>query len=194
MARPRTFDEPNVTRQARDAFHDHGYAATSVEHLTAATGLSRSSLYGAFGDKHGLFLRSFAQYCDEQGQTLEAELVGDDAGAYDRLARHLRVKAADPDASQRGCLLAKSTAELAGDDPEVLAMASEFYDRYERLLTDCVAGAQAAGDLRSDIAAANAGALLLATLRGIEALGRAGRSPAALTMIGETALAALSAP
>ena len=65
MGRPRTFDEPLVTRQAREVFHDHGYAATSVQHLTAATGLSRSSLYGAFGDKHGLFLRSFDQYCGD---------------------------------------------------------------------------------------------------------------------------------
>ena len=74
-------------RRARDAFHDHGYAATSVEQLTDATGLRRSSLYGAFGDKHGLFLRAFAQYCDEEMDTVEAELGGDGDG---------RLRPADP--------------------------------------------------------------------------------------------------
>ncbi|MEV4420102.1 TetR/AcrR family transcriptional regulator [Patulibacter sp. NPDC049589] len=192
MARPRAFDEPDVTRQARDAFHDHGYAATSVEHLTAATGLSRSSLYGAFGDKHGLFLRSFTQYCDENAASIERELAGDDRGARGRLEAHLRGKVADPEASRRGCLLAKATAELAGEDADVARTATDFYAVYERALADCVRGAQAAGDLRTDLDPAAAGALLLSVLRGIETLGRAGRPQAALQAAADTAMAALA--
>lgn len=106
-----------MTRQAREVFHDQGYAATSVEHLTAATGLSRSSLYGAFGDKHGLFLRAFAQYCDDHAAAIEHELSGDPRGARARLEAHLRGMVSDPDAPRRGCLLAKATAELAGRTP-----------------------------------------------------------------------------
>ena len=54
MARPRTFDEADVVEAARDQFWNRGYAATSVDDLTAATGLGKGSLYGAFGDKHSL--------------------------------------------------------------------------------------------------------------------------------------------
>ena len=50
MARPRTFDEQEVVAAARDEFWERGYAATSVDDLTAATGLGKGSLYGAFGD------------------------------------------------------------------------------------------------------------------------------------------------
>lgn len=192
MARPRTFDEPLVTRRAREAFHDHGYAATSVEHLTAATGLSRSSLYGAFGDKHGLFLRSFDQYCGEQAEAITEELAGDDAGALGRLEAHLLSKIADPTTSQRGCLIAKATAELAGEDADVSRTATDFYDAYERALTDGVRGAQAAGDLRADLDPAAGGALLLSVLRGVEALGRAGRPQEALRSVVDAALAALA--
>jgi AcrR family transcriptional regulator len=192
VARPRAFDEDTVMRRAQDAFHDHGYAATSVELLTAATGLPRSSLYGAFGDKRGLFLRTFAAYSERDAHVIAAELAGDDAGALARLAAHMRSKTADPEASQRGCLLAKATAELAGDDPEVARMACDFYLFYERALSGCVAQAQAAGDLRTDLDAADAGALLLAALRGIEALGRTARPAAALQVISDTALAALA--
>jgi TetR/AcrR family transcriptional regulator, transcriptional repressor for nem operon len=193
MARPRTFDESEVLRRAREPFWDHGYAATSVEQLTAATGLQRSSLYGAFGDKHGLFLRAFDQYCSEDMAAIREELAGDDAGALRRLRRHLRSKTDDPAASRRGCMLAKASAELAGEDPEVARVAADAYATYEAALTDCFRGAQAAGDVRADIDPAEGGALLLATLRGIEALGRAGHSKRALRAIADTSLASLAA-
>jgi AcrR family transcriptional regulator len=194
MARPRTFDEPHVTRQAREVFHDQGYAATSVEHLTTATGLSRSSLYGAFGDKHGLFLRSFTQYCDDNAAAIVRELDGDDAGARGRLEAHLRSKIADPGSPRRGCLLAKATAELAGEDTDVTRTAEDFYATYEGALTACVRAAQTAGDLRSDLDPAAGGALLLSVLRGFETLGRAGHPAASLESAADAALAALAAP
>ncbi|MDO9406961.1 TetR/AcrR family transcriptional regulator [Patulibacter sp.] len=194
MARPRTFDEDLVIGRAREVFHDHGFAPTSVEDLTAATGLSRSSLYGAFGDKHRLFLRSFAQYCEEEVAVLERELTGDDEGARSRLEDHVHRKTADARQSLRGCLLAKVGAELGTDDPDVAPVATAFYATYERLLEDCVRGAQAAGDLRSDMTAGDVAAVLLATLRGIEALGRIGRPPAALRAVAAATLTALSEP
>jgi TetR/AcrR family transcriptional regulator, transcriptional repressor for nem operon len=194
MGRPRTFDESQVLRQAREAFHDHGYAGTSVEELTAATGLQRSSLYGAFGDKHGLFLRSFAQYCDEDMGLIEEELAGEDDGALARIEGHLRSKTADPVASRRGCLLAKAAAELAKEDPDVARMATDSYGVYTRALTDCLRGAQAAGDVRDDIDPDEAGDLLLAVLRGIESLGRAGYPKSRLDAIADAALTSLAAP
>ena len=62
MARPRKFAEGDVVAAARDEFWTRGYAATSVDDLTAATGLGKGSLYGAFGDKHGLYLRALDDY------------------------------------------------------------------------------------------------------------------------------------
>jgi len=193
VARPRKFDESDVIAVARDEFWTRGYGATSVDDLTAATGLGKGSLYGAFGDKHGLFMHSFAQYCEEDSRLIEEELSGDDAGALNRVRRHFHLKTGDPTASRRGCLLAKSTAELASADPEVAGMAKAFYANYERALAHCVGQAQAVGDVRADIAAADAGAMLLAALRGIEALGRAGRSRRALRRVADTTLNSLAA-
>jgi TetR/AcrR family transcriptional regulator, transcriptional repressor for nem operon len=192
MARPRTFDESEIVRLAREPFWDHGYAATSVEQLTAATGLQRSSLYGAFGDKHGLFVRAFGQYCEENMDQVRGELAGDDSGAFARLRRHLRRKTDDPVASRRGCMLAKVSAELADQDAEAGRLAADAYAIYEEALTECFRAAQRAGDARADIDAAAGGALLLATLRGIEALGRVGHSKAALRKIADAALASIA--
>jgi TetR/AcrR family transcriptional repressor of nem operon len=193
MARTKTFDETTATRLARETFHDRGYAATSVQQLTAATGLSRSSLYDTFGDKHGLFLKSFAQYCDDNADLIESELAGDEGGARDRLERHLRTKIDGP-SSQRGCLLAKATAELGVRDGEVAKTSTEFYARYERALTACVRDAQRAGEVRDDLDAVAVAGMLLSLLRGIETLNRAGHPSTSLASAVDSAMAMLSTP
>ena len=45
-------------------FWKHGYAGTALGDLEAATKLGRQSLYGAFGDKRGLFTRVVERYFD----------------------------------------------------------------------------------------------------------------------------------
>ena len=49
--RPRAFEPETALNQAMDVFWKDGFAATSLDDLSAATGLNRPSLYGAFGDK-----------------------------------------------------------------------------------------------------------------------------------------------
>lgn len=43
-----------LIRAARKAFAEQGYAAASMDDLTAAAGLIRGTLYHHFGDKRGL--------------------------------------------------------------------------------------------------------------------------------------------
>ena len=65
MARKRSFDQDAVLRAARDVFWARGYEATSLDRLQAAMGLSRSSLYEAFGSKRELFGRVLVGYLAE---------------------------------------------------------------------------------------------------------------------------------
>src|SRR5689334_24910291 len=85
MARPRSFDEEEVLRAARDQFWTLGYAATSLDDLMAATGLGKGSLYGAFGSKRELFLRVFDEYCARAVEDVGKALAGPDASAARRL-------------------------------------------------------------------------------------------------------------
>ncbi len=62
MARPRTFNEHEVTENIRNLFWKKGYADTSIADLEAATGLKRTSLYAAFGDKQSLYLTALKSY------------------------------------------------------------------------------------------------------------------------------------
>jgi AcrR family transcriptional regulator len=182
-----------VLRAARDEFWFYGYAGTSIDDVVAATGLGKGSLYGAFGDKHALFLRVFDDYCIAAVTAVRSALEGPDAGAYDRLRAHVLAvaRATGNDADRRGCLLAKGTAELASSDAEVAERAKQTFDAIEEALVECIKGAQRAGDIDPSADGRQLAGLLLAVLRGIEALGKAGKSKSALRGIAATVLAVL---
>src|SRR5579871_6262156 len=58
------YDEQAVIAAAAGVFWRHGFAAASLSDLTAATGLSRSSIYQRFGDKDGLFLEALESHTE----------------------------------------------------------------------------------------------------------------------------------
>jgi AcrR family transcriptional regulator len=63
--RPRSFDADAALSEALNVFWEHGYEGASLALLTDAMGISRKSMYAAFGNKEDLFLRVLQLY--EQG-------------------------------------------------------------------------------------------------------------------------------
>ncbi|MEU3985824.1 TetR/AcrR family transcriptional regulator [Streptomyces sp. NPDC026672] len=196
MARPRKFDEDEVLRVARDRFWTTGYAATSLDDVLKDTGLGKGSLYAAFGDKHALFLRAFDGYCAGLVEGIGGRLDGPDEDALDRLHALVTAvaEATAADTCFRGCLLANGTAELSGRDPEVRAAAHRTYTALREQLAEAVAAAQRAGAIDPAAAPDRLALLLLAVLRGIEALGKGAVGGDALRSIAETALSLLPRP
>ncbi|MEW2434035.1 TetR/AcrR family transcriptional regulator [Streptomyces caniferus] len=62
--RPRAFDRDRAILDAARLFWRRGYSGTSTRDLTAALGLSTSSLYAAFGSKAGLFEEAVRTYAE----------------------------------------------------------------------------------------------------------------------------------
>ena len=176
VARPRAFDETAVVDAAQDRFWSFGYAATSLDDLVKATGLSKGSIYNTFGDKHTLYLRTFERYCDDVVAQVAAHLDGPDESAAERLralffgVTHASTSTTVP----RGCFLAKATAELAALDHEVQTVARRTFDQLENLLVRSVEAAQRAGAIVASRDARKTARHLLATLRGLDALAAAG--------------------
>jgi TetR/AcrR family transcriptional regulator, transcriptional repressor for nem operon len=194
VARPRTFDEGDVIAAARDEFWSRGYAATSVDDLTAATGLGKGSLYGAFGDKHALYLRTLDDYISSSMGVVRTQLRDSSVAAFDRLIRHIRaqVKVLGADKSRRGCMMAKGAAELGATDDAVERKVERAYAEWRDELTDCVEQAQRDGDIddgRDPQALAGA---VLAFMRGQEALHKGGATPAQLKTAAEEMVSLLS--
>src|ERR1700753_1362675 len=60
--RPRAYQPEIALGKALDLFRKDGFAATSLDDLSAATGMNRPNLYSGFGDKRELYIKSFARY------------------------------------------------------------------------------------------------------------------------------------
>ena len=60
--RPRAYDTQAALKQATDSFWRSGYSGTSLDSISAATGMNPPSLYAAFGNKRALYLEALARY------------------------------------------------------------------------------------------------------------------------------------
>jgi AcrR family transcriptional regulator len=68
---------------ARKAFAEHGFAAASMDELTAAAGLTRGALYHNFGDKKGLLAAVVTQVDGEMAR--RAQEAGNASGGWEAL-------------------------------------------------------------------------------------------------------------
>ncbi|MDT5401007.1 MAG: TetR/AcrR family transcriptional regulator, transcriptional repressor for nem operon [Mycobacterium sp.] len=180
-----------MVEAAREQFWTRGYSSTSVEDLTAATGLGKGSLYGAFGDKHSLFVRALDDYCTTTVARVSAQLRQPGVPAIDRLANHVQAIVGDviADADGRGCMMAKSSAELGGADLDVDRIVGDSLRRWRSDLVDCLVEAQGDGAITAEADPQALATMLLGLLRGLEVLRNGGVKPAQLRAAGEQILA-----
>jgi TetR/AcrR family transcriptional repressor of nem operon len=126
--RPREFDTDDAVMRAMGVFWSRGYHGTSLPDLLEATRLSRGSLYAAFGDKHGLFLRALDRYIDEALSRIDVELdPAKDAVAGLRACLAGYVDRTCGVAGKRGCLVVATAMELAAHDAEVEQRIRRFF-------------------------------------------------------------------
>jgi TetR/AcrR family transcriptional repressor of nem operon len=173
--RPREFDTDATVERAMGVFWSRGYHATSLPDLLEATRLSRGSLYAAFGDKHGLFLRALDRYIDDALTRLDTELVSGKtalAGLTSCLAGY--VERTSGLAGRRGCLVVATAMELAAHDAEAEQRVRRFFQSMETRLAAALARAQAAGELADGVEPASSARLLLCLVEGMRVLGKTG--------------------
>jgi hypothetical protein len=80
---------------------------------------------------------------------------------------------------------------LAATDEAVARRVKRFLDTYRSELAETIAAAQREGDLDCAVNSRDLAALVLAVLRGMEALRKGGASSATITSAGEQAIALL---
>lgn len=167
MARTITFDPLTVVHKATDLFWRQGFRNTSVDDIVTRTGLNKHSLYGRFGNKHGLFRACLQHYIDsvtaayrqplEQGRGMQA--LRDFFSGF--LAGN----------SARGCLITRSVSELkllSKDNRQILR---DYYQRYEDLFYRRLCEAETDGELRAGVDCGEAAKLLLCVVQGAVIVG-----------------------
>ncbi|MEV5596650.1 TetR/AcrR family transcriptional regulator [Streptomyces sp. NPDC052496] len=64
IGRPRGFDADQALERAMTVFWEQGYEGASLTDLTGAMGITRKSMYAAFGNKETLFRKALERYTE----------------------------------------------------------------------------------------------------------------------------------
>ncbi|WP_055558118.1 TetR/AcrR family transcriptional regulator [Streptomyces sp. NBRC 110028] len=64
IGRPRGFDADEALERAMRVFWEQGYEGASLTDLTKAMGITRTSMYAAFGNKEDLFRKALERYTE----------------------------------------------------------------------------------------------------------------------------------
>ena len=147
--RPRGYQPEIALGKALDLFRKDGFAATSLDDLSAATGMNRPSLYGAFGDKRELYIKSYARYRADARAAM-IDIFSDELPIRRRLERIFAVALdiyLSGDAGPRGCFTVMTAASEAVSDPEIRAMVLEGLSELDKAFTACFRLAKENGEL-----------------------------------------------
>lgn len=190
--RPRSFQEDAVVAAARDLFWRRGYTRTSLNDLVDELGLLRGSLYAAFGDKHGLFLRALERYAAD-ARDRSAPLL-EDGPVLPRLrAMLLGIFADAAEAPGRGCLLGNTAAEALPADVAAADIVSHALRDLEDVIRRALAQGQATGEIDAAIDPGAHARMLVALTQGLHVTARAESDPHRLADAVDAALAPLAA-
>jgi AcrR family transcriptional regulator len=147
--RPRAYDPDEALAQAMDVFWQEGFAATSLDQLSAATGMNRPSLYGAFGDKRDLYVKAYNQY-----RMRARERMGEVFAQNVRLRQLLqRIYSIALDMylsgkdGPRGCFSVMTATSEAIVDPEIRDMVVTSITELDKTFARTFKAAQQAGEL-----------------------------------------------
>jgi TetR/AcrR family transcriptional repressor of nem operon len=174
VGRPREFELGDAVRDAMDVFWDRGYEGASLPDLMAGTGLSRGSLYKAFGDKKALLLAALDLYMAD-GLKATADILSQPGpvkdAIRDSLLRYAHLSVGE--AGRRGCLVVAMTTELAAHDADVAERTGRMFRRLQQLYAGAIVRGQASGEIAEQDEQVLA-RLLVCQVEGMRVLGKTG--------------------
>jgi AcrR family transcriptional regulator len=182
--RPRAYDPDAALARAIGSFWKAGYSGTSLDDLSAATGMNRPSLYGAFGDKRDLYLKALARYWDLSRAAM------DEALAHDLPLRQALQRLYDKALSiyfsgkegPRGCFAIGTATTEAVHDAKIRASLAQGFRMIDDAFEARIRLAQDQGELQRGADPAALGMLASATLHTLAIRSRSSVSLRILSM------------
>jgi AcrR family transcriptional regulator len=188
MGRPREFDPDKALDVALHVFWRRGYEGASIADLTEAMGITKPSLYAAFGNKEELFRKALDRYVDGPGGYVQVALA---KPTVREVVEHLLFEAADAVTDPNnppGCLAVQGalTCGEAAESIKQELMARRA--RGERDLRQRFERGVAEGDLPKETDAADLARYLSAILQGMAVQAAGDTTRAQLRKIAEITL------
>ena len=154
-----------------ELYLQRGYTALTMQEAADALGLSRTSIYGTWGDKSGLFAAVLRRYGPSRAPGLsELRTASAPRAALVRLFERA------PAIEREPCLLINTLLEFnpADLDPEIGRLVGAVVPELEECLADAIRRSQAAGEIAPAVGPAQAAQVLLALYLGLYVLIRTG--------------------
>ena len=187
--RPREFDLDEALAAALRVFWTKGYDGASLTDLTDAMGITRPSLYAAFGNKEALFRNALDLYEQEKlayvGEALKAPTSRQVA---ERLLRGaLQMQTSDCE-QPRGCMRVISSVACGPEADSIRADLMQRRQSSQRALCDRMQRAKEDGDLPSGTDVDGLCAYLGAIMQGMAVQAGSGATKEQLEALVETSL------
>jgi AcrR family transcriptional regulator len=165
--RPREFDPENALAAALRVFWSKGYEGASMTELTEAMGITKPSLYAAFGNKEALFRKALDLYerekLDYMGKALEAPTAREVAERLLYGALEMQMSSCDP----KGCMGVINSVACGAEAESIRAEVLERGAVAKRALTERFELAKEEGDLPAHIDPAGMTSYLIAVVQGL---------------------------
>ena len=135
MAR-KHYQREDVLDKVIKLFWQQGYAASSIQQITKATGLKPGSIYHEFESKEGLFQAALARYAESSINAIHQKMLN--APSVNTAIKHIlhdlveQSKACD----YCGCFLIKTQLELASQGNQLYQFASDQLANIELIYVD----------------------------------------------------------
>ena len=188
--RPREFDIEQALDRAVQLFWRNGYEGTSIADLTEALGITRASLYAAFGSKEALFRRVMDRYESRAGTYRQAAQRAASLEEAVRLLLKGPVELHGDRRNPQGCLGVQGALAVG---PEAQAIRGDLSARRrggETGILQRLQRAQDEGELPADANPADLARYISALIYGMAVLSADGASRKELDAVAEIALRA----
>ena len=190
LGRPREYDPNFALQRATEAFWDAGFSGTSLDDLSARTGMNRPSLYAAFGDKQALYLKTLKSYLEGRrtaiGGALDADRPLPDAlrEIYHRMIDSFLAG----ERGARGCYLVGTAATEAVQNPEVREILAQSLRELDEAFRAAFSAAQARGELAEEADPRALAMIASAMVHTLALRARSGQSRAVLRAVADSAM------
>jgi len=189
MGRPREFDEDEVLDKALQVFWAKGYEGASLSDLLGAMGLTKSSLYKAFGSKEDLFRRTSERYSrDYLAFRHEALAEPTPRRIVERLLLGL-IELQTGDDTPPGCFEVNGALACSSGSEPIRRQLARSRNQMQRQLRERFEATGDAGPLPAGMTSDDAASLVVTLTQGMAVRAKSGATRAELRRIVQAALA-----
>jgi TetR/AcrR family transcriptional repressor of nem operon len=169
MARTKDFDEREVLNKAVNLFWLKGYNGTSMQDLVDGLGISRSSLYDTYGDKHTLFIKALESYQSTASGKI-CQIISSILPAKETIKQILEFITCEllGDQTHKGCFMVNAEVEVAPHDREVSQMVCQNDRQVEDAFYLVIKNGQDKGEITNPQEARALARFIFNTVKGIQ--------------------------